>query len=57
VKSQYRSASIPKGSRVVFNIACNAFRLITKVHYGVGIVYIRFVGTHAQNDAIDAESI
>ena len=57
VKDQYRSASILKGSRVVFNIAGNSFRLVTKIHYGAAIVYIRFVGTHAQYDDIDAESI
>jgi mRNA interferase HigB len=57
VRDQYRSASILKGSRVVFNIAGNAFRLVAKVHCRVGIVYIRFVGTHAQYDDIDAESI
>ena len=57
VKDQYRSASILKGSRVVFNIAGNSFRLVTKINYGAGIVYIRFVGTHKQYDEIDAESI
>lgn len=57
VKAMYRSASILKGGRVVFNIAGNAFRLVVKINYGAGIVFIRFVGTHAQYDAIDAEVI
>jgi mRNA interferase HigB len=61
-ESRCREAPVPirehsQGSRVVFNIAGNALRLVTKVHCGVGIVYISFVGTHAQYDAIDAESI
>jgi mRNA-degrading endonuclease HigB of HigAB toxin-antitoxin module len=45
------------GGRVVFNIAGNTFRLVVKINYGTGIVYIRFIGTHAQYDVIDAETI
>lgn len=57
VKERYGSASILKAGRVVFNIAGNSFRLVTKINYGAGIVYIRFVGTHKQYDEIDAGSI
>jgi len=57
VKARYPSASILKGGRVVFNIGGNKYRLIVAVHYGVGIVYIRFVGTHAEYDRVDAEKV
>ena len=57
IKTQFRHASILKGNRVVFNIAGNKYRLIVKVNYAFGVVYIRFVGTHSQYDAIDAENV
>ena len=40
--------------RVVFNIKGNTYRLIIKIHYNTGIVFIRFVGTQADYDKIDA---
>ena len=57
VKDQYRHASILPGNRVVFNIAGNKYRLVVKVNYSFGIVYVRFIGTHRQYDAIDAEAV
>lgn len=56
VKRHYRSASILHDNRVVFNIAGNKYRLVVKIHYNTGIIYIRFMGTHADYDRIDAES-
>ncbi|MBU8541991.1 type II toxin-antitoxin system HigB family toxin [Falsiroseomonas tokyonensis] len=56
VKAQYRSASILKGGRVVFNICGNKYRLVVRVNYGVGVVYVRFIGTHSEYDNIDAET-
>jgi mRNA interferase HigB len=57
VKAQYREASILKGSRVVFNICGNKYRLIVRINYPYHVVYIRFVGTHAEYVQIDAETI
>jgi mRNA interferase HigB len=57
VKAQYRNASVLKNSRVVFNIAGNKFRLVVRVNYPYRVVYIRFLGTHREYDAIDAETI
>ncbi len=53
----YRSADVLSGNRLVFNIKGNHYRLIVKIHYNTKIVYIRFVGTHAEYDKIDAETI
>lgn len=44
-------------NRVVFNIKGNKYRLVVKIHYNTGIVYIRFIGTHAEYDLINAEKI
>ncbi|MHB1621388.1 MAG: type II toxin-antitoxin system HigB family toxin [Sulfuricella sp.] len=57
IKAKYRSASILKNRRVVFNIKGNDYRLVVSVAYWFGAVYIKFIGTHAQYDAIDAETI
>ena len=57
VKAKYRSASILKDSRVVFNVCGNKYRLIVKVSYANGIVLIRFVGTHGDYDKINAEDV
>lgn len=57
IKTQYRSASIVQGGRVVFNIAGNKYRLVVKINYRCEIVYIRFVGTHRQYDRINVETV
>ena len=57
IKAQYRNASILKNRRVVFNVKGNDFRLVVAVAYRIGVVYVKFVGTHAQYDAIDAENV
>ncbi|MBL8496777.1 type II toxin-antitoxin system HigB family toxin [Nitrosomonas sp. JL21] len=57
VKADFKSASILKDGRVVFNIAGNKYRLVVWINYAYNIVYIRFIGTHAQYDQIDAQKI
>jgi mRNA interferase HigB len=57
IKTRYPSADILPGNRVVINIKGNTYRLIVKIHYNTGIVFIRFVGTHAEYDKIDATTI
>jgi len=57
VKAKYRSASILKEGRVVFNICGNKFRLVAKINYPSGTLYIRWVGTHAEYDKINAEEV
>jgi mRNA interferase HigB len=55
IKEKYRSASFVKGNRVVFNIKGNDYRLVVKINYPYRVVYVRFVGTHADYDVIDVE--
>lgn len=57
IKKQYRSASILKKNRVVFNIAGNKYRLIVRIDYKSGIIFIRFIGTHTEYDNVDAEEV
>ena len=57
IKRDFGSASILKDGRVVFNLAGNKYRLVAWINYPYEVVYIRFIGTHAQYDAIDAQTI
>jgi mRNA interferase HigB len=57
VKASHPKASVLKAGRVVFNIKGNDYRLIARVQYQAGIVAIRFFGTHAEYDQIDAETV
>jgi mRNA interferase HigB len=57
IKGRYPSASILPGGRVVFNIGGNKYRLVAAVRYDFGLVYVRFIGTHAEYDCIDAGSV
>jgi mRNA interferase HigB len=57
VKHSHPKASVLKRGRVVFNIKGNDFRLVTQINYAAGVVEIRFFGTHAEYDEIDAHSV
>lgn len=57
IKKEYPSASFLQNNRVVFNIKGNHYRLITRINYSYGIMWIRFIGTHAAYDKIDASNI
>ncbi len=57
IKKFYRTASIIKNNRVVFNIKGNDYRLVTSINYDFKIIYIRFIGTHKEYDKINAEKI
>lgn len=57
VKADYRNASIVGNDRVVFNIGGNRYRLVVRFDYRHGIGFVRFVGTHAEYDRIDAARI
>jgi len=57
IKEQYRSASILKNSRVVFNICGNKYRLVVEINFPRKWVFIRFVGTHREYDKTDVNKI
>ena len=57
IKARYRSASVLKTRRVVFNVKGNDYRLIVAIAYKLQIVYVKFVGTHQEYDAVDAQTI
>ena len=57
IKRDYPSASILAGNRVVFNIKGNHYKLIVKINYDYGMMWIRFIGTHSAYDKINAQTI
>ena len=57
IKLRYASASFVGGNRVVFNIKGNEFRLVVAVACRFAAVYVKFVGTHQQYDAVDAATV
>ena len=57
IKTAFGTASILGTNRVVFNICGNKYRLIVRVNYAYRVVYIRFIGTHAQYDRINVEEV
>ena len=57
IKIAYRNASFTANNRVVFNIKGNDYRLVVLVRYEKGLLFVKFVGTHAQYDKIDASTV
>lgn len=57
IKEQYAYDSIIGSNRVVFNVKGNSYRLVVAVDYAYGVAYIRFIGTHAQYDKLDAKEV
>lgn len=57
IKDMYRTADFLSNNRVVFDIKGNHYRLIVAVAYRFQAVYIKFVGTHAEYDKTDANTV
>lgn len=57
VKRDFAASSILQDGRVVFNVAGNKYRLVVWINYPYRVVYVRFIGSHAQYDRIDAQTI
>jgi mRNA interferase HigB len=57
ITAQYRTASILGNSRVCFNLKGNRYRLIIAVLFRPQTVLIKFIGTHAEYDRIDALTV
>jgi len=57
VLKKYANASIVGKDRVVFNIKGNDYRLIVAIDYARQIVFIKWLGTHAEYDKIDVKTV
>jgi mRNA interferase HigB len=57
IKKDYPSASFLADNRVIFNIKGNHYRLIVRINYDYQMVWVRFIGAHAEYDKIDATKV
>lgn len=57
IKARYASASIIDNERVVFNLSGNKYRLVVKVYFPDQVMFVKFIGTHAEYDKIDVEEL
>ena len=57
IRRMFNSADILRDGRAVFDIGGNKYRLVVWINYHYGVVYVRFIGTHAEYDRIDAQRI
>lgn len=57
LKKDYPSADLVGDQRVVFNIKGNHYRLVARVNYLYKRIMIKWVGTHAEYDKIDAATV
>lgn len=57
IKALYRSADFLAEDRVVFDIKGNKYRIVARVSYRFHNIFIRFIGTHAEYDKIDAAEV
>ena len=57
LKLKFPTSSIISDNRIVFNIKGNKYRLVVKINYDFGIIWIRFIGTHEQYNKIRAKTI
>lgn len=57
IRNTYATVSIVQNQRYVFNIKGNSYRLIAKINFEKKWVFIKFIGTHAEYDKINATTI
>jgi mRNA interferase HigB len=57
ITRDFNTARTIKNSRAIFDINHNDYRLIAEINYLKGWVFIKFIGTHAEYDKVDAESV
>lgn len=57
IKRRYATASVVAADRIVFNIKGNDFRLVVAVDFEKSIVWIKWIGTHADYDKIDVKKV
>jgi mRNA interferase HigB len=57
IRARYPNASIIDSERVVFNIHGNTYRLVVKIWFAGKMVYVKFIGTHADCDKINIKEL
>lgn len=57
LKERYPLASIINRERVVFDICGKKYRLVVRINYISEVVFIRWIGTHAEYDRVDVENV
>jgi mRNA interferase HigB len=57
IKRRYATASVVSADRIVFNIKGNDYRLVVSVDFEKGIVWIKWLGSHRDNDRIDVREV
>ena len=57
MKSNFGSVDNVGNQHYVFDIRGNNYRLIVVIKFTIGLVLIRFIGTHAEYDKIDCSTI
>lgn len=52
IRQTFNSADFVGNDRYVFNIKGNAYRLVAMIFFQAKMVYVRWIGTHAEYDRI-----
>ncbi len=57
IRRQFPRASVVANGRIVFDIGGNRYRLIVSFNYEHAAGYIKFFGSHAQYDRVNAATV
>lgn len=57
IKRTFPTADYVGNDRFVFNIRGNRYRLVVMIFFDIRTVFIRFIGTHAAYDNLEANKI
>jgi mRNA interferase HigB len=57
VQQDYGADAVLQNNRAVFNLKGNRYRLVVQINYHAGIIFIRFIGAHADYNRINALTI
>ena len=57
IKRTFNHVDFAGNKRVIFNIKGNQYRLVAIVIFASKKIYLRFIGTHAEYDKINCETI
>ena len=52
IKLRYVTASFLAENKVIFNVRGNDYRMVTQLAYRVGVVQVKWIGTHAEYDKL-----